>query len=448
LEVADIFLAHGEEYRRQHPLTRDQGDAMRAIEACRTAVLGGHVDVCQQCGFARPAYNSCRNRHCPKCQALSAAKWVAERMDRVLPTHYFHSVFTLPAHLRPLCRRQPKPLFDLLFASASQTLLELGRDPQRLGAQLGFTLVLHTWTRALQYHPHVHVIVTGGGLAPQGDRWIAARPDYLFPVQVQSALFRGKFLDGLRQLYGAGALDLGGQCSEVASPRAFQELLDRLYQLDWVVYAKRPFAGPEQVFRYLGHYTHRVGLSNRRLVSFDERGVCFRTKDGKTVTLTPQEFIRRFLLHVLPTGFVKIRHYGLMAASNAKTKLAVARKLLTPARPITQPPAGETTAAPSAPLVTPQAQAAVASAATGAVLLSGGTGTGAAAAMPQSTAVSPTANDWREVLKQLTGLDLSQCPSCGHGMMRRHALPTPPWVKSRRPVAPPRYEATGPPDTS
>ena len=412
---------------------------MRDIETCRTAVLGGHLDVCDACGHAVPSYNSCRNRHCPKCQALTAARWVAERMDRILPTHYFHGVFTLPAELRPLCRRNPVRLYDLLFETSSQTLLQLGRDPDRLGAQLGFTAVLHTWTRTLEYHPHLHVIVTGGGLSPEGDRWITADPGYLFPVQVQSVLFRGKFLDGLRRLSAAG--DLGGKGSDWESPAGFQSLLDRLYRLDWVVYAKRPFAGPEQVFKYLSNYTHRVGLSNRRLVSFDERGVCFRTKDGKTVTLTPQEFIRRFLLHVLPSGFVKIRHYGLMASSNAKTKLVVARKLLQSAPPPSTSPttATETSVAPT-PLSGPtQVDGATTDAASSAAPRAGhiDIGVGAASA-PQSTPItgSDKGKDWRDLLKQLTGVDLAVCPRCGQGRMLRFSLPTPQHTRSGSLAAP------------
>jgi hypothetical protein len=250
-------------------------------------------------------------------------------MAYVLPTHYFHVVFTLPHELVALALRNRKTIFDLLFSAASRTLLELGKDEQHLGAQLGVTAVLHTWTRDLRFHPHVHCIVTGGGLAPQGDRWISSHQKYLFPVRVLSALFRGKFLDGLARAYARGELDLGGACAELANPDAFGQLKDTLYRKDWVVYAKRPFAGPEQVFKYLGQYTHRVGISNHRLVAFDEHGVCFRTKNGKQITVAPTEFIRRFLLHVLPDGFAKIRHYGLHASSNVRTKLAEARRHLT-----------------------------------------------------------------------------------------------------------------------
>ena len=386
LEVADIFRAHGEVYRQTHVISPEQRTAMRAIEVCRTALLGGHVDVCNTCAFTRPAYNSCRNRHCPKCQVLSQAAWIDKRMEYVLPTHSFHVVFTLPHELGALTLRNRKTIFSLLFSAAARTLLELGQDEHRLGAQLGVTAVLHTWTRDLRFHPHVHCIVTGGGLAPQGDRWISSRQKYLFPVRVLSALFRGKFLDGLACAYERGELDLGGACAELANPEDFARLKDMLYRKNWVVYAKRPFAGPEQVFRYLGQYTHRVGISNHRLVSFDERGVCFRTKNGKQVTVAPAEFIRRFLLHVLPNGFVKIRHYGLLASSNVHTKLAEARSHLE----VNDKPA------PASP--------------------------------PQQT--------WQEQHLALTGVDLTTCPRCA-GQMSSHPLDRPSRAASAAPSSSP-----------
>jgi hypothetical protein len=325
LELADVFLAHGEAYRRTHVLTPQQARAMRAIESCRTAALGGHLEVCDRCGFERPAYNSCRNRHCPKCQAGAQAAWVARHVARILPTHYFHVVFTLPDQLRALVHRNRRLLFNLLFAAAAETLLQLGQ--QRLGATLAVTAVLHTWTRAMGFHPHVHCLVSGGGLAADGT-WKPTRQDYLFPHLVLSRLFRGKFLAGLARLYERGALDLGGECAILADPDVFRLFKDRLYGKDWVVYAKPPFAGPAQVYRYLGRYTHRIAISNARLEAFDERGIRFRTKHGKTVTLLAEEFIRRFLLHVLPEGFHKIRHYGLLAAGNLKGKLELAQRCL------------------------------------------------------------------------------------------------------------------------
>jgi hypothetical protein len=249
-------------------------------------------------------------------------------MERVLPTHAFHAVFTLPRQLHALVMANREAIFDMLFACATDTLLELGRDPKRLGAELGITSVLHTWTRELLFHPHVHCIVTGGGLSLDGQRWIATRPDFLFPVRVMGALFRGKFLARLVRAYDAGELRLGGNAAPLADRRRFARLKDRLHRMRWIVYAKPPFGGPEQVFRYLGRYTHRVGLSNQRLVSFDARGVTFRTRGEHTTTIAPVEFLRRLLLHILPKRFVKIRHHGLMAASNVQTKLAVARRLL------------------------------------------------------------------------------------------------------------------------
>ncbi len=325
LEVADIFHAHGQAYRTAHVLTPQQARAMRAISRCRTAALGGHLEVCDRCGFERPAYNSCRNRHCPKCQAGAQAAWVDKHVARILPTHYFHVVFTLPSELRALVHRNRKLLFDLLFAASSETLLELGQA--RLRATLALTAVLHTWTRQMAFHPHLHCIVSGGGLASDG-AWKATRKDYLFPHLVLSRLFRGKFLAGLARLYERGALDLGGRCATLDDPDVFRLLKDQLYRKDWVVYAKPPFAGAAQVYRYLGRYTHRIAISNARLEAFDARGVRFRTRHGKTATLSAEEFIRRFLLHVLPDGFHKIRHYGLLAAGNLKTKLAVARLAL------------------------------------------------------------------------------------------------------------------------
>ena len=335
---------------------------MRSVEACRTAALGGHLDLCLDCSHERPAYNSCRNRHCPKCQSLDQSRWLAGRMETILPVPYFHVVFTLPSELAALARRNQRLVYNLLFQAASQTLLTLGRDPKRLGAQLGVTLVLHTWTRDLSFHPHVHCIATGGGLSADGSSWISANQDYLFPVFVLSALFRGKFLAGLNQANEQGHLDLPEQ---LVGNRAFAVLRDQLYKKKWISYAKRPFAGPEQVFTYLGRYTHRVGLSNHRILDLTDTSVTLKTRGNETVTLAPEELIRRFLLHVLPLRFVKIRHYGLVASSNVKTRLELARQLLAePAQ------------------------------------LSG--------------EIEPAANaDWRALLEQHTGIDTSKCPECG-----------------------------------
>jgi hypothetical protein len=369
VEVGDILRAHGEVYRQQHVLTPDQEKVMRALESCRTDVLGGHLDVCGRCGFSRPSYNSCRNRHCPKCQSLTQAKWVEERMERLLPVHYFHVVFTVPAQLRPVFRRNQRAMYKLLFEAATQTLQILGDDPKRLGAQLGITAVLHTWTRELDFHPHLHCIVTGGGLSQDGTAWVPARRKYLFPVKVLSRLFRGIFLDGLEREQRSGEVRVQGDV---------KEFVDTLYRAEWVVYAKPPFGGPEQVFKYLGRYTHRVGISNQRLISMDERGVCFATKNGRTITLAPHEFIRRLLLHLLPPGFVKIRHYGLWAAANVNTRLVAARRLL-PASPPTPPPID--TEEPPADMLA-----------------------------------------WQARLLRLTGIDVTRCPRCGEGRMVPHPL--------------------------
>lgn len=288
-------------------------------------MLGGHVDVCDDCGHGEVSYNSCRNRHCPKCQGIAQARWLKQRLERILPTHYFHVVFTLPAELHPLILANARTLFDMLMTCAGETLVELGRE--RLGAQLGVTEVLHTWTRELLFHPHAHCIVTGGGLSLDGKRWVSTRPSFLLPVRVLGALFRGKLLARVVAAYEAGELRLDGPAAKLADAKTFARLRDKLYRKKWHVYSKPPFGGAEQVFKYLGRYTHRVGLSNHRLLSLDNRGVTFRTRGDATTTICPAELLRRFLLHVLPPRFVKIRHYGLMAASNVK-KLAAIRELI------------------------------------------------------------------------------------------------------------------------
>jgi hypothetical protein len=328
LDIGDILRTHRDAFTDTHVLSSEQRAVLHAISRCRTAALGGHADVCDSCGYTEVSYNSCRDRHCPKCQALAQARWVEQRMERVLPTHSFHVVFTLPEQLRALALVNRALIFDMLFACATETLLELGRDPRRLGAELGITSVLHTWTRELLFHPHLHCIVTGGGLSLDGERWVSTRPNFLLPVRVMGKLFRGKLLARLRDAYWASKLRLDGTAASLADTRRFLRLCAKLRKKRWVVYAKPPFGGPENVFRYLGRYTHRVGISNQRLVSHDDRGVTFRTRGANTVTVAPGEFIRRFLLHVLPKGFVKIRHHGLMAPSNIATKLAAARRLL------------------------------------------------------------------------------------------------------------------------
>jgi hypothetical protein len=324
LEVADIFRRHLDDYRQLHALTEGQHDVVRAIIGCRTPALGGHLDRCTHCGFETPAYNSCRNRHCPKCQALNQARWVESRLERILPVHYFHLVFTIPSELHSLARNNRAKIFALLFRSATDTLLTLAADPKWLGkdAQLGITAVLHTWTRDLLFHPHVHCIVTGGGLARDQSQWVPAPHDFLFPVHVVGALFRGKFMAGLQELLDKGELH------DDVPDRAARRRRQRLYKTSWVVFAKRPFGGPEQVYRYLGRYTHRVAISNARLVSVDDQAVVFRTRGSDTASLSPTEFIGRFLQHVLPNQFVKIRHFGLMASGNVNTRLRHAATLL------------------------------------------------------------------------------------------------------------------------
>ena len=369
LELADVVRAHVDGLRRGRALRPEQHAALRAITRCRTADLGGHLDVCTACGHDRPSYNSCRNRHCPKCQSLAQARWVDKRLERLLPVRYFHVVFTLPSELRSVAGRYRDAVFDLLFATAAQTLAALAQDPARLGAQLGVTMVLHTWTRDLRFHPHVHAIVTGGGLSGDGGRWVNSPRDFLFPVRVMGALFRGKMLDALERAHARGDIDLGRV-----------DLLP-LRRTPWIVYAKRPFGGPEQVVRYLGRYTHRVGLSNRRLVSMNAEGVTFRTKEGKSVTLPGEKFLDRFVQHVLPPRFVKIRHYGLHAASHATTRLETARQRLERTPVVLDGHRDERRPAP--------------------------------------------ADDWRCLMLLVSGIDVRVCPACNEPTLQRRALPDP-----------------------
>ena len=338
LEVADIFRSAGPTYRTAHAghLSLTQLKVMTAIEHCRTPALGGHVEACTDCGHWRVAYNSCRNRHCPKCQGAAARTWLAEREADLLPVGYFHVVFTLPAEIAAIAFHNKAVLYDLLFRAASETMLTIAADPKHLGARIGITAVLHTWGSALTHHPHVHMIVPGGGIAPGGTHWISSRPAFLLPVRVLGKLFRRLFLTRLLQLHDAGRLAFFGSLAPLADRRAFLQHLAPARKVRWVVYAKPPFAGPQAVLAYLARYTHRVAISNRRLIGFDETGVTFRYKDYRrddperqqVMTLATAEFIRRFLLHVLPRGFHRIRHYGLLAGSNRKDNLAQARRLL------------------------------------------------------------------------------------------------------------------------
>lgn len=330
LELADIFRAQGETYRRQHRLSRPQLRAMRAIEICRTAVLGGHVYECDSCGAQKTGYNSCRNRHCPKCQALDKARWLEERGRELLPVPYFHVVFTLPEDLNALTLANPRRIYNLLFDSASQALLQLAADKKHLGAQIGFFAALHTWGQTLQLHPHLHCIVPGGWLSPNRKRWIASRPDFFLPVRVLGELFRGKFLAGLKEAHEAGQLVL----PESLDRRSFQLLLDELYAKSWVVYSEPPFEGPERAVDYLARYVYRVAISNSRLVRMEDGEVTFTYKDyreGSTVKemiLSVEEFIRRFLLHVLPERFVRVRYYGFLSPRRRERDLSLCRDLL------------------------------------------------------------------------------------------------------------------------
>jgi hypothetical protein len=338
LEVADIFRVHGAAWRdaqRAH-LSLAQLKVMSAIAQCRTAALGGHVLRCDGCGVEQISYNSCRNRHCPKCQSSAAKRWLDARQADLLPVEYYHVVFTLPAPIAEIAYQNKAALYGLLFDIAAETLLGIAADPKHLGASIGATLVLHTWGSALTHHPHVHGIVPGGGLAPDGKSWIACRPGFFLPVRVLSRLFRRRFLEELQRLHEAGELKFFGEHCALAEAQAFADWVAPLRKCEWVVYAKRPFAGPAAVLAYLSRYTHRVAISNSRLLAMDEQGVTFRWKDyrakGKTrhkvMTLSPQEFMRRFLLHVLPGGFHRIRHYGLLANGSRRANLRLARELL------------------------------------------------------------------------------------------------------------------------
>jgi len=338
LEVADIFRDQGPAWRRsnQGHLSFGQLKVMAAVERCRRAELGGHVLRCGACEKTQVAYNSCRDRHCPKCQGSAARRWLEARQADLLPVGYYHLVFTLPGPLGDLAYQNKRVLYTLLFQAAAETLLTIAADPRHLGARLGLTLVLHTWGSAMTHHPHLHGIVPGGGIALDGERWIACRPGFLLPVRVLSRLFRRLFLEKLSAAHGAGELRFFGELQGLAENKAFSKWLQPLRRIEWVVYAKRPFAGPEAVLAYLSRYTHRVAIANRRLLAHDARGVTFKWKNYRakgrsrhqTMTLATGEFMRRFLLHVLPPGFHRIRHYGLFANARRRDNLARARELL------------------------------------------------------------------------------------------------------------------------
>jgi hypothetical protein len=383
-----IVHVFGDALRETSALTSAQHEVLLALARCRTAALGGHLAVCDACGHATPVYNSCRNRRCPTCQGLDQHRWLEARRERILPTRYFHVVFTLPEALRSIVRYNREALFAMLFRAASQTLLALARDPRRLGALPAITMVLHTWTRELLFHPHVHAVVSAGGLSPDGSRWVSTKGDYLFPVKVPPKLFRGKLRAALIEGLASGAVTLPpGSASDV-----LDHLRTALYRTDWVVYAKAPFGGAEQVYAYLGRCTHRVGISNARLRSMDARGVTFATKGDGQCTLPVFEFLRRFVDHVLPQGLTRIRHYGLLAPCHATTTLERARALLTPTPTTT-------------------------------TLMS--TAVGPGASLPSFETVPPT---WVERLMALTGIDADRCVRNGSGRLARQPLdgrPTP-----------------------
>lgn len=361
LEVADIFRDHGEAWRRANAghVSLGQLKVMSAIERCRSAVLGGHVLRCESCSGIQIAYNSCRNRHCPKCQGTAARQWLADRQAELLPVEYYHVVFTLPAPVADVAYQNKAVVYDLLFKAAAETLVTIAADPKHLGARIGLTGVLHTWGSALTHHPHIHCIVPGGGLSLDGQRWVPCKRGFFLPVRVLSRLFRRRFLEMLRAAHRADCLQFFGQHQALADPGAFADWLQPLQQIEWVVYAKRPFAGPEAVLAYLSRYTHRVAIANSRLIACDERGVTFRWKDYrakgceryKTMTLSTDEFIRRFLIHVLPSGFHRIRHYGLFANHVRAGNLARIRECLGAEEPAAEPPPAPAEDSPGTPYV-------------------------------------------------------------------------------------------------
>src|SRR5215831_662280 len=381
LELADIVRAHAGAYQRTHRLARAQHRALDAIATCRTAGLGGPRAVCTACGTERITDNSCRNRHCPKCQRVATERWLAARRREILPIPYFHVVFTLPHALNPLAQSHPRLIYRLLFQSAASTLLRFGRDPRHLGGDVGVTAVLHTWGQNLSQHLHVHCVVTGGALAPDGTRWLPAQPGFLFPVRALAKVFRGRYLAGLQRAFDRDQLHLAGGLAPLAKPAAFAAWLTDLRRSAWVVYCKAPFAGPDHVLAYLGRYTHRVALSNDRLVALTDGHVRFRWRDYadgnhvKIMDLEVDEFLRRFLLHIVPDGFVRIRHFGFLANRRRRMALAQCRALL---------------AQPAPP-----------------------------AARPESV---------RDLMLRLTGLDIERCPVCQHGLLQFVAVlaPIPP----------------------
>ena len=382
LEVAAIFRQHGEDYRQTHCLCPEQQKAMTDIEACRTAQLGGHVDCCSRgCGYMAISYNSCRNRHCPKCQSLKQAKWLEERTERLLPVRYFHLVVTLPHEMIPLTLFNRKLIFNLLFEAVSRALLEFALGYQRLLAQIGFTAVLHTWDQELNFHPHLHIVATGGGISQDGTRWIGASNSFLIPVKALSIIIRAKFVEALDEAFREGRLKGNVPC--LGSAAQFERFIRKLRRKKWVVYSKELFDSSKKACDYLSRYTHRVAILNHRLTGLGHKTVTFRARDNqhpgryRLITIPTPEFIRRFLLHILPARFVKIRHFGLMASCNAKTKLETARALIGQQNPTHD---------------------------------------------LAKTDLSKETKTWQQLMHSLTGIDLTICPKCGRGTLVRFKL--------------------------
>ena len=375
LEVADVFRRYGEAHREHHGASMSAGQrrVMSAIQVCRTAALGGHLERCDQCGYERNAFNSCRDRHCPKCQCLARAQWIEKRQSELLDVPYFHVVFTVPEEIAAIAYQNKEVVYGILFQATAETLKTIAADPKHLGAEIGFFAVLHSWGQNLQFHPHLHCVVPGGGLSSDGQHWVSCRPGFFLPVRVLSRLFRRLFLEALQHAFDSGKLQFFNALESLRDRLAFIELLNRMKHCEWVVYAKRPFAGPQQVLDYVGRYTHRVAISNNRLVNIENGQVCFEWKDYrdggqvKIMTLTADEFIRRFLLHVLPYGFQRIRYYGFLGNRYRKQKLDQCRRLLG------MPPPAE----------------------------------------PMNT----TEKDYRDRHEELTGHSLRQCPECKQGRM-------------------------------
>jgi len=336
LEMADVIRNAGQRFieKSRHWLTGQHLKVLRAIQCCRTAVLGGHLDECSGCGHRVISYNSCRNRHCPKCQANARKRWIQARTKELLPTRYVHVVFTLPRLLAPLALQNKRVIYNLLFRTSAETLRQVARDPKHLGAEIGFFSVLHTWTQKLEHHPHVHCVIAAGGLSLDGKSWIHPRYPFFLPVKVLSRVFRGKFTAALRCAFKQGKIGFHGQLQTLATPGAFSSFVRQLFRQDWVVYCKRPFGGPEHVLRYLGGYTHRVAISNQRLVSLTDDNITFRWRDSahknrrRLMTISVDELLRRFLLHLLPKGFVRIRNFGFLANRRRKTLLPLCFQLL------------------------------------------------------------------------------------------------------------------------